>query len=241
MNINISKFEKTHLLVIGDLMIDEYVWGDVDRISPEAPVQVVAVRNLDYTLGGSGNVVNNLRSLGARVSVLGVIGEGADGQLLRDQLIAIGADTRGVVEESGRHTTKKTRIIAEHQQVLRIDRETKKEISKQTYDCIIEQAEKIIPDVDLILISDYGKGLINRVMIKKILQFAKKHNKPTIADPKGLDFTRYAGVNLLTPNKKEASLASGIEIIDAQTLARAGQMLIDKSGIKQLLIFVIIT
>ena len=120
------------MLVIGDLMIDEYVWGEVDRISPEAPVQVVAVKNEDYTLGGSGNVVNNLMALGASVTVLGVVGEGSDGKLLCDQLDTIGADTRGVIQEPGRHTTKKTRIIAEHQQVLRIDRETKKEISAAT-------------------------------------------------------------------------------------------------------------
>ena len=106
MNIDISKFKKTRLLVVGDLMIDEYLWGEVDRISPEAPVQVVAVQNQDYTLGGSGNVVNNLRALGARVSVLGVFGEGSDGKLLLDQLEAIGADTEGIVKESGRQTTR---------------------------------------------------------------------------------------------------------------------------------------
>jgi len=236
MNIDISKFDQTHLLVIGDLMIDEYVWGKVDRISPEAPVQVVAVKNQDYTLGGSGNVVNNLMALGARVSVLGVIGKGSDGKRLLNKLNALGADTRGIIQESGRHTTKKTRVIAEHQQVLRIDRETRKEISAQTFKSIIKHAEKIIPDVDVILISDYGKGLINRAMIKSLVQIAKKHNKTTIADPKGLDFTKYAGVNLLTPNKKEASLASGMEITDPRTLAAAGQVLLDKSGIEKLLI-----
>lgn len=236
MPIDISKFDQTHLLVIGDLMIDEYLWGKVDRISPEAPVQVVAVQSQDYTLGGSGNVVNNLRSLGARVTVLGVVGEGSDGQLLRDQLSAIGADTQGVVQESGRHTTKKTRIIAEHQQVLRIDRETRKDITRQTFNRIIKQAEKVIPDVDVILISDYGKGMINRTMIKKLVQIARKHHKTTIADPKGLDFTKYAGVDLLTPNKKEATLASGREISDDRSLAEAGQILLEKSGSEKLLI-----
>ena len=236
MPIDISKFDQTHLLVIGDLMIDEYLWGKVDRISPEAPVQVVAVQSQDYTLGGSGNVVNNLRSLGARVTVLGVVGEGSDGQLLRDQLTAIGADTQGVVQESGRHTTKKTRIIAEHQQVLRIDRETRKDITRQTFNRIIKHAEKVIPDVDVILISDYGKGMINRTMIKKLVQIARKHHKTTIADPKGLDFTKYAGVDLLTPNKKEATLASGREISDDRSLAEAGRILFEKSGSEKLLI-----
>lgn len=236
MDIDISKFNEARLLVVGDLMIDEYLWGEVDRISPEAPVQVVAVKNQDYTLGGSGNVVNNLRALGARVSVLGVIGEGSDGNLLLDQLVAIGADTEGIVRESERQTTKKTRIIAEHQQVLRIDRETRKDISKKTFDGVIKQAEKIIPDVDVILISDYGKGMISRELIKKLVQSAKKHSKITIADPKGLDFTKYAGVDLLTPNKKEASLASSREISNAESLAEAGQILLEKTGIEKLLI-----
>jgi len=236
MKVDISKFNQTHLLVIGDLMIDEYVWGGVDRISPEAPVQVVSVRNQDYALGGSGNVVHNLMTLGASVSVQGVTGPDRDGRRLLDKLDALGADTLGVVQEPGRHTTKKTRIIAEHQQVLRIDRETKKEISPQTFNSIIKTAERIIPDVDVILISDYGKGLISRGMIKSLVHLAKKYNKPTIADPKGADFTKYAGVNLLTPNKKEAALAGGMEITDAKSLAEAGQILLDNSGIEKLLI-----
>ena len=144
MTIDISKFNQTRLLVVGDLMIDEYVWGDVDRISPEAPVQVVAVKNQDHTLGGSGNVINNLITLGARVTVLGVVGKDSDGKLLVDQLDAIGADPGGVIQIKGRHTTKKTRIIAEHQQVLRVDRETKKQISAQTVNRLIKKAEKII-------------------------------------------------------------------------------------------------
>lgn len=236
MQIDISKFDQTHLLVIGDLMIDEYVWGEVERISPEAPVQVVAVKNQEYTLGGSGNVVNNLMALGARVSVLGVTGTGSDGKLLLNQLNSLGADTRGIIAEPGRYTTKKTRIIAEHQQVLRIDRETKKEISPRTYKTLIKHAETIIPEVDVVLISDYGKGLVTRSLIKKLILISKKHKKITIADPKGLDFTKYAGVNLLTPNKKEATAASGLEITDPNLLAQAGEILLDKSGIEKLLI-----
>ena len=236
MPIDISKFDQTHLLVIGDLMIDEYVWGEVERISPEAPVQVVAVKNQEYTLGGSGNVVNNLMALGASVSVLGVTGTGSDGKLLQNRLNSLGADIRGIIQEPGRYTTKKTRIIAEHQQVLRIDRETKKEIAPQTYKTLIKHAETIIPEVDVVLISDYGKGLVTRSLIKKLVLIAKKYKKITIADPKGLDFTKYAGVTLLTPNKKEAAIASGLEITDANLLAQAGEILLDKSGIEKLLI-----
>ena len=155
MHIDYSKFSRCHILVVGDLMIDEYIWGDVDRISPEAPVQVLTVRKEEFTLGGSGNVVNNLAALGAKVSVLGVIGTGRNGNLLLNKLNDLEVDTWGIVKESARITTKKTRIIADHQQVFRIDRETSEEISAPTIRALNELAEKIIPEVDVILISDY--------------------------------------------------------------------------------------
>ena len=215
-NFDLTKFDDCRLLVVGDLMIDEYVWGNVDRISPEAPVQVVAVNSEDYTLGGSGNVVNNLVALGAHVSVLGVVGTGRNAKLLMDKLSDLGSNTEGIIQETGRPTTKKTRIIAERQQVLRIDRETRKNISTETFASITALAEKMIPEVDVILISDYGKGLITRNLIEKIVNLAKAHGKITVADPKGLDFSKYAGISLLTPNKNEASLASGVEIINEE-------------------------
>ena len=236
MDFDLSKFEKCHLLVVGDLMIDEYVWGDVKRISPEAPVQVVAVNSEDYTLGGSGNVVSNLVALGARVSVLGVVGTGKNGRQLLSQLSDLGSDTAGVIKEAGRSTTIKTRIIADRQQVLRIDRETKRDISAETFASITALAEKIIPDVDVILVSDYGKGLITRALIVELVNLARAHGKITIADPKGLDFSKYAGISLLTPNKKEASLAAGVESIDQENIASTGTTLLENTGIEKLLI-----
>jgi D-beta-D-heptose 7-phosphate kinase/D-beta-D-heptose 1-phosphate adenosyltransferase len=236
MNVDFSKFDRCRLLVVGDLMIDEYVWGQVERISPEAPVQVVAVQNEEYTLGGAGNVANNLIALGAAVSVVGVTGTGMNGKLLLDKLKDLGADTRGIIQERIRPTTKKTRIIANHQQVLRIDRETSKEISPQTFKAITGLAEEIIAEVDVVLISDYGKGLITRSLVAAMVEAAKSRNKIIIADPKGLDFSKYAGVSLLTPNKKEASLAAGVEIADEGSLAAAGQNLLEASGIEKLLI-----
>jgi D-beta-D-heptose 7-phosphate kinase/D-beta-D-heptose 1-phosphate adenosyltransferase len=236
MSIDFSKFDQCHLLVVGDLMIDEYVWGEVERISPEAPVQVVVVRNEEYTLGGSGNVVNNLTALGARVSVLGVTGAGQNGKLLTAKLKDFGVDTRGIIREAARATTKKTRIIANHQQVLRIDRETTQGVAPQTFQSITELAEKIIPTVDVILISDYGKGLITRPLVNKLVEIARSSDKTIIADPKGLDFSKYSGVSVLTPNKKEASLASGVEIVDEKTLIAAGQNLLDVCDVEKLLI-----
>jgi D-beta-D-heptose 7-phosphate kinase/D-beta-D-heptose 1-phosphate adenosyltransferase len=236
MQADLSRFDDCHLLVVGDLMIDEYVWGEVDRISPEAPVQVVSVRNEEYTLGGSGNVVNNLVALGAKVSVIGVTGADSGKKLLLNKLESLGVDCQGIVQEKSRPTTKKTRIIADHQQVLRIDRETKREISSSTFKSVTRLAEKIIPKVDLVLISDYGKGLVTHALIADLVRLAKHYNKLTIADPKGLDFSKYTGVSLLTPNSREASLAAGVEVSDEKSIVVTGKMIIEKSGIDKLLI-----
>jgi len=235
-NFDLAKFDQCRLLVVGDLMIDEYVWGSVDRISPEAPVQVVAVVSEEYTLGGSGNVAHNLVSLGAKVVLLGVVGTGKDGRLLLNKLHDLGVDSRGIVQEPGRPTTKKTRVIADHQQVVRIDRETKKNISAQTFDALAKLAEEIIPEVDVILISDYGKGLVTRELIAHVVKLAGACGIPSVADPKGLDFTKYAGVSVLTPNKREASLAAGLEIGNDKSLAAAGAALLQKAAVEKLLI-----
>ncbi len=236
MNREIIKFSKCRILVIGDLMLDEYVWGEVDRISPEAPVQVVSVIREDYTLGGAGNVVNNLAALGATVLTVGVMGDGEDGARLLEKFAEFGLDTAGIVQEPNRFTTRKTRILAAHQHVLRIDRETKKEISGSTYEKVIKFAEKAIPDVDVILISDYGKGLLTGTLLKRVIAYARKQGKMTLADPKGLDFSKYAGVSLLTPNQKEAALASGMDIRDESSLLKAGERLLERTGIENLLI-----
>lgn len=236
MPMDFSKFDKCHILVVGDLMIDEYLWGEVDRISPEAPVQIVAVDAEDYTLGGSGNVINNIAALGAKVTAAGVIGTGRNGQLLLQKFKELGVDTAGVVQESDRPTTMKTRIIAANQQVLRIDRETKKAISDVTLDRLAGYIENKVPGVDVILISDYGKGVITNTLMSRLIAAARKHNKITIADPKGLDFSKYSGVSLLTPNKKEAAQASGIEIVDDSTLAESGRKILQATDIDKILI-----
>jgi D-beta-D-heptose 7-phosphate kinase / D-beta-D-heptose 1-phosphate adenosyltransferase len=236
MNTYLTKFNKCKILVVGDLMVDEYLWGDVDRISPEAPVQVVSVKNENYTLGGSGNVVNNLVELGAKVSVIGITGTDRHGNLLLKKLNEIGVDTTGVVQEPDRPTTRKTRIIAANQHVLRIDRETKREISAKTFELLAEFIEKKISSTDLVLISDYGKGLITKSLLSKLINSAEKHKKITIADPKGLDFSKYSGVSLLTPNRKEAALATGTEISDESALIKAGNKILNTVSIENLLI-----
>ncbi|MBC2695297.1 MAG: D-glycero-beta-D-manno-heptose-7-phosphate kinase [Desulfobacteraceae bacterium] len=232
----ITEFNKCKILVVGDLMVDEYLWGYVDRISPEAPVQVVSVKNENYTLGGSGNVVNNLVELGAKVSVIGITGTDRHGNLLLKKLNEIGADTTCVVQDPDRPTTRKTRIIAANQHVLRIDRETKKEISAKTFELLAGFIEEKVSSVNLVLISDYGKGLITNSLLSKLIGYAEKQKKITIADPKGLDFSKYSGVSLLTPNKKEAALATGAEISNKSALIEAGNKILDTVCINNLLI-----
>jgi len=236
MLIDISKFDQCRLLVVGDLMLDEYLWGEVHRISPEAPVQVVAIQREDFALGGAGNVVNNVVALGGKVTAVGVIGTGRNGKLLLKIFKKLGVDTTGIVQESGRTTTQKTRIIAANQHVLRIDRETQKDISLSSLEKITRFIEDKVPDIDVVLISDYGKGLITESMLSRVIASAKKHKKIIIVDPKGLDFSKYSGVSILTPNKKEAALASGVEIFDESSLEKAARKILQNIDVDQLLI-----
>ncbi|RLB94247.1 MAG: D-glycero-beta-D-manno-heptose-7-phosphate kinase, partial [Deltaproteobacteria bacterium] len=236
MSVEISRFGNCRILVIGDLMIDEYLWGKVDRISPEAPVQVVSVLRESTTLGGAGNVVNNLRALGASVAVAGVIGAGSNAHFLLKAFRELGVDTAGLIQDPERPTTKKTRIIAGHQQVLRIDRETRHDISEENANTLTEFVGDHISDFDVLLLSDYSKGLLSARLLQQVIGLARKNNKIVIADPKGLNFKKYAGVTMITPNKKEASLAAGIEIVDDRSLMAAGQKLLADIGVENVLI-----
>ena len=233
---DISKFSACNLLVIGDLIIDEYIWGEVERISPEAPVQVVSVKTEGYTLGGAGNVVNNLRSLGAGVSVMGVIGSGSHGGRMLKNFADLGVDTGGVIREKDRPTTRKTRVIAASQQVLRIDHEIRQEISSQTFQKLSDGLKAGIASSDLVLISDYGKGVVTPALFARIIEIARDLGKITVADPKGIHFDKYNGVTLLTPNLKEAALAAGIEMITPATPVTAGKRLLQTLKIENLLI-----
>ena len=236
MNIDISRFKECKILIVGDLMIDRYLWGTVDRISPEAPVQIVLVKDESVTLGGAGNVVNNLISMGARVWAAGVTGKDDNGELLSRKLNELGVDAQGIVREENRQTTVKTRIIAANQHVVRIDRESRKKIKPSTEDYIKKFLKKKIPDVDLVMVSDYGKGLVTESLMAEIVQIVKKYDKKVIVDPKGLDFSKYAGASLITPNKKEASHVSGIKILDNLTLNSAGLHILEKTDMGSLLI-----
>ena len=210
--------KRPNIVVIGDLMIDHYIWGSCERISPEAPVQVVNVSRENSVLGGAGNVINNLLSLGADVSIYSVVGDDVNATEMNKMLTEIEPKTLSLVTEEGRRTTKKSRIIASNQQVIRYDDETTLDITQQSEILLLDALEKNISLYEMVILSDYGKGVLTPTLTKNIIALAKKLNKPILVDPKGRDYSKYKGATLLTPNKKEASLAMQIDICDDASL-----------------------
>jgi len=209
------------LLVVGDLMIDHYLWGSCERISPEAPVQVVNVNNESSVLGGAGNVINNLRALGAQVDVISVVGGCEISDELKSLLKDIQVDTQYLITQKDRITSKKSRIIAAQQQVVRYDRESSDEISAESQQTLADTFASIVNDYDAVLLSDYGKGVLTNNLTQSLINLANNHGKKVLVDPKGLDYSKYQGAYLLTPNKKEASEATGINIKDVTSLTQA--------------------
>jgi D-beta-D-heptose 7-phosphate kinase/D-beta-D-heptose 1-phosphate adenosyltransferase len=203
----IRKFPQARILVLGDLILDEYIWGNVQRISPEAPVPVVWANKRSYVLGGAANVANNIRSLGAGVSLCGVAGKDKNAEILLSELKKQGIRRKGVLLVNKRHTTVKTRIIAGHQQVVRMDWEHTEpltdRINAKLYDYIYNNIDKF----HAIIIEDYGKGVINRWLTKKVIELARQRGKIITVDPKEEHFQYYAGTTCITPNRKEAESA----------------------------------
>ena len=225
-----------HIVVIGDLMIDHYVWGKCERISPEAPVQVVEVQNETTVLGGAGNVVNNLVSLGAEVSVASVIGDDANGEELLELLEKTGADIDALITEEERKTSKKSRIIASNQQIVRYDKESKEDISIRSQERLLEKIEPLLFACDAVILSDYGNGVLTRRFTQAVIRKAKAAGKKVFVDPKGEDYAKYRGAYTLTPNKKEASLATRIKIEDEASLERALRTLKEECDLELALI-----
>lgn len=213
--------KKPNILVIGDLMIDHYLWGSCDRISPEAPVQVVNVKKESSTLGGAGNVINNLVTLGAKVDVIGVVGDDNVANELKNLLEKIGISTSDLVVENSRKTSKKSRLIASQQQVLRYDMESIDDINEQSHKSIISNLEKNITKHNSIILSDYGKGVLTPALTQDIIKLANKNSIKVLVDPKGKDYKKYKGSYTLTPNKKEATEATNIDIKDENSLINA--------------------
>jgi D-beta-D-heptose 7-phosphate kinase/D-beta-D-heptose 1-phosphate adenosyltransferase len=223
-----KKFERVHLLVVGDLMLDRFIWGDVERISPEAPVPVLRVASENYRLGGAANVIHNIRSLGGRVSACGVVGRDQAGQRIMADLRRLGVSTTGILPDAHFETTQKTRIIARprHQQIVRLDREQNGAIREPMLERLRRFVLQRVKQCDGVVISDYGKGVVHETLLTVIAQLVRKGNLISIVDPKKENYSRYRWPSLITPNKNEASEASGIDIRDEATLRDAGERLL---------------
>jgi len=199
----IAKFSKVKVLILGDLILDEYVWGQVERISPEAPVPVVWANKRTYVPGGAANVANNISSLQGKACIIGVTGRDKNNDILMQQLRIRNISTKGIFVEPSRHTTMKTRIIASHQQVVRVDWENKEPLSNEMNGRILNFIKKNIDSYDAIILEDYGKGVINKELIKEVVSLARAKNKIINVDPKEEHFQYYQGVTSITPNCKE--------------------------------------
>ncbi len=232
----ISGFNQAKVLVVGDLILDEFIWGNVTRISPEAPVPVVWVDSENFMPGGASNVANNIRSLGGEVTLAGVVGDDARGEVLQALLRKKGVFCEGIFIDKERPTTQKTRVIAHHQQVVRIDREEVRPLSDALLDGILDFIREKIREVDALLIEDYGKGVVVPRLVREMVQAAKKHKKIISVDPKETHFSYYRGVTTITPNHHEAGSVVGFQIKDDATLEKAGNKLLEKIRCESVLI-----
>lgn len=231
-----SEMGRSRILVLGDVMLDRYIHGTVRRISPEAPVPVVEVTREYVALGGAANVSANLRALGDTALTLGALGDDSAADLFRDKLKKGGMITDLMLVDSSRQTTVKTRIIAETQQLARVDREDCHEISGEVEGRIMSAFKSVADDLKAIIISDYGKGVITRSLLEKLIPEAKSRGLFIAVDPKETHFMNYTDVSLITPNHHEASFAAGTRITNDETLQVVGYHLMDRLRLGALLI-----
>ncbi|MDY6970936.1 MAG: D-glycero-beta-D-manno-heptose-7-phosphate kinase [Thermodesulfobacteriota bacterium] len=248
---HIDRFPRARVLVVGDIIMDEYVWGDVSRISPEAPVPVMDVRRETKMLGGAANVIRNIASLGGRAAgdasgfdsgwplLCGVIGEDSTGQEITSKIKDIGLTSEGIIIERDRPTSIKTRVVAHGQQIVRIDRESRTDFRPETIQKLLGFVEKNIPKLDAIVVSDYGKGVISTPLmngLKELVQSASSGSVIIAVDPKTGNFEHYRGVDVITPNHHEAGAFCRFEIEDEQTLIRAGKQMLNELNCGSVLI-----
>jgi D-beta-D-heptose 7-phosphate kinase/D-beta-D-heptose 1-phosphate adenosyltransferase len=223
----LNNIKKQRILIIGDLILDRYIWGKVSRISPEAPVPIVEVTKENFLLGGAANVANNIVSLGGQATLVGVAGNDRGGEILREMLLARGIHHEGVFWSS-RPTTVKARVIAHNQQVVRFDREDKNRVDGRVFTNIVNYLRDELPRHHAVIISDYRKGMVSSDLVEAVLRASRPRRIFVAVDPKIGHFHCYKRVSLITPNVQEASSASGIEIKDEKSLIQAGRILLKK-------------
>ncbi len=230
----LSRFSPVRVLVIGDFMLDTYTTGKVKRISPEAPVSVLHVQKEESRPGGAGNVVLNLVSLGAKVIAVGRIGYDLAGEQLRDSLESEGVDTDNIFLQKGYKTPVKNRLIADAQQVLRVDFETVSSLSESVEEQVLERLSAVLDKVNIVAISDYGKGFLSRSLLKKIIEMSKEKEISVIVDPKGDDFSKYHGATVIKPNLTEAYAAAKLPV--EENLENVASNILKNCGSEMLLI-----
>jgi len=232
----LGAFKGKRILVVGDAMLDRYLWGRVSRISPEAPVPVVEVEGETLRLGGAANVAKNIASLGGDPVLAAVTGNDEAARKLKQGLNELGLETGALLEDGERSTTVKTRIIASQQQVVRADQETRREISEELRGRMVRAVSDLAPGCDAMIVSDYGKGVIGPALLERLLEVQRRVDLPVCVDPKEANFFLYRGVTLVTPNQKEASIAAGRTIASEKDLAEVGKDLLGRLGCRALLI-----
>ena len=234
----IQQFPNVHLLVIGDLMLDEFIWGEVTRISPEAPVPVVLEKRHSFMPGGAANVAHNIASLGGKVSLCGVTGSDESARRLKELLQKRAIRMGAILTDPKRPTTLKTRVIAHHQQVVRIDREEAQPLSPSLRNRFIAEARKAAREADAVILEDYGKGLITPPLILSILQESRRGKKIVSVDPKQEHFSYYKGVTVITPNRQEAhAMVEALKgKVDGQEIPAVGKALLSQLACQAVLI-----
>jgi rfaE bifunctional protein kinase chain/domain len=232
----LNRFKNANIAVLGDLMLDEFCWGNVDRISPEAPVPVVQVKKETWRPGGAANVAANLVALGATAHVFGIVGDDGAGRRLTEELEKENIKTEGVIIDSGRRTSVKTRVIAQKQQVLRVDRENTEAIDPDRQRAIINTLFGLADKLDGVIISDYAKGVIVENLLKEITNFFKKRGKFVAIDPKLKNFGIYKKPTIITPNTKEAESTLGRVFSSDEDVMKGGQDLLKNTGADAILI-----
>lgn len=229
-----SRLAGSRALVVGDLMLDEQVWGEVNRISPEAPVPVVHVRGRSHVPGGAANAAAGLAALEGSATVLGLVGDDDAGALLREALLERRVDTSGVITASGRCTTTKTRVIAQSQQIVRMDTEESTLLSAELERELMASVERELPSADVVVLSDYRKGVVTETVASGAIESARRHGTPVVVDPRGGDYARFRGATILTPNVQDAKRAAHFgpdEFADLGEVARRLARLVPNSAL----------
>jgi D-beta-D-heptose 7-phosphate kinase/D-beta-D-heptose 1-phosphate adenosyltransferase len=232
----VEKLKGTAVLCIGDAMLDRFVYGSVDRISPEAPIPVLYMEREDAMLGGAGNVVRNLVALGAHPAFVAVVGDDDAGREVGRLLGEHDGIDPCLVVEPGRQTTIKTRFFASSQQLLRADRETRAPLSQLSRDQVLARADSLLDKAGVVVLSDYGKGVLASPVVGELIARARRLGKKVIVDPKGTDYSHYRGATLLTPNRKELHEATGMAVDSDQAVVKAARKLIDGCGVEAVLV-----